>query len=399
MSEQCRYCVDWAAGASVEIEFTSPTGANRFIQIRYTPAFRRSIRPPILITNAGDATIEPVFRKFNELVNEMEGDLRGEPEAGNKRPSPEVAPGQSIAKMDVIGSKFYTFLLPNYVKADLRSAKDLFLEIGMDSKLINYPLELMRDNEDYLCLKHRLGRYLISPNMQAVKQPAVGIEFEKISVLLISVPNPENRKNGESYEVLSQAKAETEAICNSLGAMQGKVKFEILLGEKATSDNVYTALNNGNYHILHFNGHAYFDEKEPSKSKLVLFDEDMDTGQILQLIEQKPPILCFINACETARTNGEGEKRRGSASMYGLATAFLETGAYLLGSRWKVEDSIAKKFAETFYDALLKDEKTIGQAIVDGRKTCRTSFPNDEFGWATYVYYGDPRVYFRKIKD
>ena len=62
------------------------------------------------------------------------------------------------------------------------------------------------------------------------------------------------------------------------------------------------------------------------------------------------PVLCFINGCETAET-AQGKDR---LNVYGLAQAFLETGAYLLGTRWKVSDSAAAAFAPTFYDRIIK---------------------------------------------
>ena len=80
-----------------------------------------------------------------------------------------------------------------------------------------------------------------------------------------------------------------------------------------------------------------------------------------------------------------------------LARAFLETGAYLLGSRWKLSDNAAAAFAPAFYKYLLEDRKSVGEAVVLGRRACMKATEADpgDIGWASYVYYGDPRVCFR----
>jgi CHAT domain-containing protein len=170
----------------------------------------------------------------------------------------------------------------------------------------------------------------------------------------------------------------------------------MLRGRDATYDNVFKALRQGRYQIVHFNGHAIFDEKNQHASALVLNDRNMTTGEVQRYLAKSPPILCFINACETAKIGvSRGWKDR--YDIFGLARAFLETGAYLLGSRWKVSDKAAAGFAKKFYTSLLKEGKPLGKAILEARKACREESPLDELAWANYTLYGDPRVCFRKI--
>jgi hypothetical protein len=79
--------------------------------------------------------------------------------------------------------------------------------------------------------------------------------------------------------------------------------------------------------------------------------------------------------------------------QFGLGRAVLESGAYLLGSRWKVSDVCAKTFALAFYDVLFKG-LSMGEAVTKARQVCKHTHPND-LAWASYAYYGDPRVCFR----
>ena len=56
----------------------------------------------------------------------------------------------------------------------------------------------------------------------------------------------------------------------------------------------------------------------------------------------------------------------------GFAEAFLRGGiANYVGTYWPVNDAAAEKFADVFYKKLL-DGKSLGEAILSGRKELRT---------------------------
>jgi CHAT domain-containing protein len=143
---------------------------------------------------------------------------------------------------------------------------------------------------------------------------------------------------------------------------------------------------------VHFNGHAYFNDQRPRDSGLVLHDQDMKTGAVVGFFGKRPPVLCFINACETARVGKWNERY----DIFGLARAFLETGTYLLGSRWRINDKAAAEFATNFYSALIGNGRAVGTAMLEARRLSKTS-GLDEFAWASYMYYGDPRMCFRRL--
>jgi CHAT domain-containing protein len=124
----------------------------------------------------------------------------------------------------------------------------------------------------------------------------------------------------------------------------------------------------------------------------VLHDRDMKTGPLGRFFGANPPLLCFMNGCETGMT---APAWKDSFDIYGLAWAFLETGSYLIGSRWKVDDETAKSFAARFYTALLREGKALGPAVTEARRECFQAPRADDLGWASYVLYGDPRMGFR----
>lgn len=379
-------CVEWMSGPSAQLELFSPTGggSETAYQLKYTPPFRSTIRSMVdLEVNDGD--LDPIQKGLSQLI------------AGIEKAGCE---SDVLKSMECLGEKLITYILPQYVQSDLQGGK-LFLEMGMDEALLNLPWELMYDGANFLCLKHSLGRYVnIRRSLMSTSQTPqtmVGQTLEKLRILLISVPLPKSRPGNESlrYLNLREAETETKAIVAAL-ASDPDIQLETLIGKEATHDNVFYALNKGRYHILHYNGHAHFDKDIPNKSALVLYDRDMTTVQLMKTIGAKSPLLCFINACESAMsaTGAEVENR---LNLYGLARAFLETGSYLLGSRWKISDPTAAKFATLFYGALILDGKPIGQAIMEARQGCKDAKSTDALGWASYVYYGDPRIGFRRL--
>jgi hypothetical protein len=387
-----RFCLDWFSGASAQIELFSPTSADAVdgvYQMKYTPAFRSTIRPPIEERPLGAGELNPISTQLDHLAAAIEG-----------RAAVRVTPAQAVpfpmADIALLGNQMLDLAVPPYVQADLRG-NAMFLEIGVDEMLLDYPWELMHDGDDFLCLRHYMGRFVngASVPMMMARQPTsqLGSTIDELSVLLISVPNPPPR-DGQAYERLLGAEREAEAVVDALKNVDG-VTVATLLGKKATYNEVYKALKENRYQVVHFCGHASFNNARPRQSGLVLFDRDMTTGSVVSYFGKTPPIVCFINACETARTKTSWKDRY---NIYGLAYAFLDTGAYLLGSRWKVEDAAAAIFAREFYTNLLAEQKPLGTAVTAARRAAQAESP-DDFAWASYVLYGDPRVCFRYVSD
>lgn len=380
------YRVSWVAGPHAELELNSPKpgSGHGVYQVRYTSPFRSTLRPPPKNCNLGAAELEPLHEDLNRLVTFLDTRAAGVP-------GPAEAPaGDPIRAMEEITGILYNLTVPRYAQTELRQ-KDLFLDIGLDEALLAYPWELLHDGENFLCLKHNVGRFVnaAAPVYFETERPASPAHFPKISVLLVSVPTPQRKEGVYSY--LPQAEAEAKAIAKTLTAYPALVRVDPLCGPNATFNAVVQKLKSGQFQIVHFCGHAKFDDDDPRASSLVLHDRDMTTGVIATYFTPKPPVLCFVNGCETART-AQGKDR---LNVYGLAQTFLQTGAYLLGTRWKVSDTAAATFAAAFYEALIAKHVSLGEAVRKARIECRKAAP-DDFAWASYILYGDPRVCFRK---
>ena len=386
--------LDWCAGASAQVELFSPgIGGKRMYQLKYTPPFRSTIRPPVEELQLGPGELNPINDQLNQLATTLDNS-RATTGSGPPTTDPK---GGALDEMKMLGEQLLTLILPGNRYADIRSG-GLFIEIGMDEALLNYPWELMHDGDDFLCLKHAIGRFVNSTSQTIPSMlPAsshLGSSIDSLSILVISVPNPQPRPGQPAFDILSAAEEETKAICDVLAGIDG-IKLEVLKGRDATYNEVFRILNSSRYEIIHYNGHANFNEEKPYQSGLVLYDKDMTTGVLSRYFAKAPPVLCFINACETARMpSSKGWKDR--YDVFGLAQAFLATGAYLLGSRWKVSDKAATGFAKKFYTSLLQEGEPLGKAILEARKACKETSPVEEFAWANYTFYGDPRVCFRK---
>lgn len=359
------------------------------------------MRPPIDDRLLGSEQLDPIAKSLDQFATSPSARARKRA----RRASRKIMAASS-SDMTLFGQQLLNLLIPSRIQGDLRKG-GLFLEIGMDQALLDYPWELMHDGHDFLCLKHQIGRFVnvTAEDMTKVQLPKdwVGVKLDRLSVLIISVPNPKPRYLGDSFDPLPGAKAETDAIVKTLDRLRKqnvRVVYELKKDNEATYNEVSKVLMNGNYQIVHFSGHARYDERDPSQSGLALYDRDMSAGEVVGYFSKNPPVLCFMNACETGRTGTPGSPtartRKVHHDIFGLAQAFLRTGAYLIGSRWTLGDKAAEAFAKQFYLSLLGREKSIGDAITGARKACKEASREDQFSWASYLFYGDPRLYFRR---
>ncbi|WP_420128588.1 CHAT domain-containing protein [Longimicrobium sp.] len=123
----------------------------------------------------------------------------------------------------------------------------------------------------------------------------------------------------------------------------------LLAGRSATPETLGSAL--GSAALFHFAGHAVFDDARPSRSFLVLAEQEGApsrlTAEQIETMDLRRLELVVLAACETQRA-GSGR----SGGFAGLSGAMLRAGARgVVGSLWRVEDRATSALVGEFYHA------------------------------------------------
>ncbi len=372
------YRLAWDRGPSAVIDVQQRDDA---LVLRYDGPFRLTLRPLLEAPGTPDDLQEPVNRLRDVAGRTGITDGRGGA-AGLSRE-------ELLDNLAETGDWLCRTLLPRFVAAELAS-QSIFLEVGTDETLLPVPFELMRDEADFVCLRHAMGRYVSLGTGLGTIRPQE--RDGDLSVLLICVPKPQP-VGDVTFVNLAEAEAEYQAVSALL--MEQGIDFVPLHGPDATKREVMNALKGTTkFTVVHFTGHGHTDEQRPGRSGLVLFDGILTIGEITSHLDHAPA-LAFINGCETATgaAGAMGVDQQPIAHLtrvFGIARPFLEQGSYVLGTRWRIGDSASAAFATAFYTSVLGGEP-VGEAV----RKARTAIYDPEsadLSWASYIYYGDPRL-------
>ncbi|MCZ6469143.1 MAG: CHAT domain-containing protein, partial [Candidatus Dadabacteria bacterium] len=173
-----------------------------------------------------------------------------------------------------------------------------------------------------------------------------------------------------------------------------------LHGEQAKKNVLKDAFRSGDYDVIHYAGHAFFDPNNPARSGILCNGGEVLSGSELAGLENLPSLV-FFNACEAARIRNAKQLKNPKLNVnkriernVGLAEAFLRGGvANYIGTYWPVGDEAAKRFAESFYMSLLSGDP-IGKAVAKGRSDLLEMGSVD---WADYVHYGSYNFVLKRL--
>jgi CHAT domain-containing protein len=229
-----------------------------------------------------------------------------------------------------------------------------------------------------------LSRRYTADNLSIAKWLDERRRDKTLSVLLVVNPTGD----------LPAAEAEGRRI-QELAREHPSVSLRVVRQEAASKSALARLFQSGDFDLVHYAGHAFFDPVSPARSGILCAGNQVLSGRELAGIGNLPSLV-FFNACEAGRirkgvTKADGQEvaidmlRRLERSV-GLAEAFLRGGvANYVGTYWPVGDESASAFASTFYRELLKGA-AIGDALVAGRHEIRQLGSID---WADYLHYGD----------
>jgi CHAT domain-containing protein len=290
-----------------------------------------------------------------------------------------------------VGKEMYRLLIPEPMQDYLIDNECSLIVTTNDLEL---PYELMSYDDKFLCLERPIARMPMGTAFP--RSPRTARTEPKLRFLLI---------HSDPFGNLPAAKAEIEEVEKSLRHdWQEHIEIEVIKPDDATGPHLNDVLREGTFDVIHYAGHAYFDETDADLSGLLLFDDEYFRAtkgerreqhfvaqKIRRLLEGRP--LVFLNACQSTRTANEqqpqevGNYLQGPAE--GLAAAFIYGGALgCIGANWPIYDTAAAKFATTFYSNVIKGYM-IGEAMRRARVKIKEQFP-DNITWAAFVLYGDP---------
>lgn len=289
------------------------------------------------------------------------------------------------------------------------------LVLELDRTMARVPWELVHDGDLPLGVKRPVSRQLRTAYGPRPSMIAVRLEWKALVI-------------GDPDGSLPASAEEAAAVAKILISHGVKTELrigppsELGLGSRpdilaADVYDVLELLQSGEFDIVHFAGHAFFQADFPDRSGWV-FKGEVLTASKLEGVEHVPRLV-VANACVSAGVSNTQNANpaaqqpastapRSPASDAGivasLADEFFRRGvADYIGTAWEVPEGPAKSFAEQFYKEFFANwsgrrhatasPTTLGEAVQRAR---RALFDRSaEFGehatvWAAYQHYGDP---------
>ncbi len=281
------------------------------------------------------------------------------------------------ARVKVLGRRIASLVLHRSLVDALLATRGLALSVVHDAAGSRVPWEALNIRGWFPALERGMSRRYATADLVPARFDTERRAQRELAVLLIANPTGD----------LPGADTERERIAHVLGRARG-VRLTEVVREAATLARVTAEFESGRHDVIHFAGHAFFDELRPGESGLVLADGEL-TGAGFAALGRLPPLVVF-NACESARLRRGPRSRKlpapdGMRRNLSLAETLLRAGlAHYVGTHWAVADASATAFATVFYRELLRS--SIGGALVKARRAVQRGGSPD---WADYVHYGD----------
>ncbi len=300
------------------------------------------------------------------------------PVAGDRTPD--------LAEVGKLGRSLASNLIPDDIRCDLRDLSHLPLVVLHDAEASKIPWETLEFDGTRPAQPLRpalapgMSRRFLASTSVCSRWSSATAQQDKVRILLISNPT----------EDLPGAAAEAEAIVKALAAHSRFQLDNTLRGREAKRTAILAKLSTGAYDIVHYSGHAYFDENHRDACGLLCAGSEVLTGKDIASIA-KLPFLMMLNACQSVRTRATPKPTLKASAPRTIAETMLCSGiANFIGTYWPVSDEGATTFAGSFYAALIEN-KNLGDAMLDAREAIKNT--ND---WANYVLFGNPAASLRR---
>lgn len=313
-------------------------------------------------------SIEKHCRKMAETLN------RNSRKGGE---TPDVA-----ENLKSVGRMLCDDLLTPRIKEYLGTSPADYLVLNLDDHLVHIPWELLWLDNDFLCRRFNMGRYV--KTRQKISENTSRERKTPLEMWILANPG------GDLPSALSEGMKVFR--CTSR-INQKETVINPSLDSDIRPDRIKLKIKD--YDFIHFAGHADYtsqtDPGGPGAGGWKLTDGNLKADDIYKMAGGSPmPSLVFSNACQSARTEKwewSEDERDGS---FGLANAFLFSGVkHYVGTFWEIMDEPSSHFALEFYKHLLAG-KTVGESMRTARLALAEEYGDDSAVWASYLLYGDP---------
>ena len=283
-----------------------------------------------------------------------------------------------LQKLKETGQLLRDELFSAHVKDQLNTVQAEQLILSLDDRLVHIPWELLHDGRRFLCQQYATGRVV------RTRQMMIGVSERvlKLPLRMLVLADP----GGD----LKAAYHEGICIRDYVETLPDKVRVGFR-SEGAHVDFIRAKLRH--FDMVHFAGHADYDEQHPEHSGWRLGKEQLTTADILKMTGTgHMPALIFVNGCQSARADEYPSSYDTHAPLFSMANAFILAGVrHYLGSCWEIPDDASRQFAIAFYHHLFNGF-SVGAAVRAARQTLMERLGEHNIIWASYLLYGDPTV-------
>lgn len=316
------------------------------------------------------------------LLTEINEELARITSLANKRL--ELPPGQAHGAavstrfhedLKRLGELIFFHLFSQPARQRLLASPRTDLLLRLDDQLVHVPWELAFDGEEFLLNKFRIGRQVLTHQPVPPADGRRPQNPDRLNMLIIVDPS----------ETLDAAAEEAEQLVDMLDTCHN-LEVSILGGRQLRKINLLQALNDCD--LVHYAGHASFDENDPSRSGWVLRDSVLMASELRRV--PRPPLLVFSNACQAGATTRWQSNTAYDGQAFGIGSAFLLAGTQnYIGTFCAIHDAHSATFAADFYRSLLQGDR-VGNALAKARQRAYQEAATSGLLWASYMHYGNP---------
>lgn len=302
-----------------------------------------------------------------------------------------------VKSVDEAGRDIATLVLPKEISKALAKNENLSAPLIVVNDLTTsfIPWEIVKIGQTIPSLRAGMSRVLqTAPNVDEAISTTKH-QSSKVRVLIITDPTNDLRGAREEAEIL---KGILSKMSDVFEYYEIGNTLDYPSNTAATKREIVSKVTSGQFHIVHYSGHAFFDPINRSASGLIAHNKEIVSSEEFKGVSELPQIF-FFNACESGRVRKtrDGQvkikkiqkpKREFEiARNVSVAEGLVSSGvSHFIGTYWPVGDDAAKIFSQVFYTTMMEGE-TIGESIRKARKALRDK---KNFDWADYIHYGNP---------